>query len=316
LNWIFFAMRIESTSVAFTGCRQYDADMLATSIDQVLSAVTDLPELHSCHVLLKPNLISAKYGSLPCTEPAFMVAAARWFVEQGANVSIGDSPAFGTAEAALTQLGVAGKLAALGVVVTNFSEVRKVPLVGGDTAGIAAAALDCDLLVNLPRVKAHAQTGVTLAVKNCFGCLAGLRKPLWHMAYGGEHGSFCSRLVQLLAVLADSLTLVDGITAMHVTGPLHGKPYALGVVAASTNPVAVDRALLELLGIAPHLSPLMTACVEAGLPGSQLESLLFPLFQPEELAVVDFIIPETLAPIRFDILRFVTNMMRRALRAV
>ena len=309
-------MRIDSTSVALTACKQYTPEALASSFEQVLGAVDDLPVLHSCHVLLKPNLISAKFGTLPCTEPAFMLAAARWFIDQGALVSIGDSPAFGTAEEALTKLGVAGQLQALGVEINNFSKIRNVPLACGATAGIAAAAMDCDLLVNLPRVKAHGQARVTLAVKNCFGCLAGLRKPLWHMAYGGKNGSFCSRLVQILDVLADSLTLVDGITAMHKTGPLHGKPYPLGVIAASTNPVAVDRALVDILKLSPDQSPLLAACQAKNIPGSHLQEIHFPLLQPQELRVTDFSIPGELAPIRFSLVRFVTNMIRRALRAV
>lgn len=300
--------------MALAACAEYDPVLLADRFDLVLGAVGALPSLYSCHVLLKPNLIATRYGPLPCTESAFMLAVARWFVDHGARVTIGDSPAFGTAETALRKLGVARGLAALGVRIDNFSEVRNVPLPCGARAGVAAAAMDCDLLVNLPRVKAHAQTRVTLAVKNCFGCLAGLRKPWWHMAYGGAGNGFCDRLVQLLDVLADSLTLTDAVTAMHETGPLHGRPYDLGLIAASQNPVAMDRALLDILGVSPQLSPIMLACRQAGLAGSRLEDIFFSLQKPDQFRAVDFRVPDQLAPIRFDLLRFMRNMVRRAMR--
>lgn len=242
-----------------------------------------------------------------------MLEVARWFVDQGARVSIGDSPAFGTATAALQSLGIAGELAALGVRITDFSQVRNVSLVGGGKAGVAVDAMECDLLVNMPRVKAHGQTRVTLAVKNCFGCLVGLRKPWWHMAYGGQDGSFSDRLVQLLDVVADSITLVDGISAMHKTGPIHGAPYSLALIGASTNPVAMDRALHQVLDVDPELSPLMLACLRAGLSGAELSRLSFPLATPLELLVTDFQIPEVLSPVRFNPFRFLQSAFRRIL---
>ncbi|RUM35739.1 MAG: DUF362 domain-containing protein [Desulfobulbus sp.] len=307
-------MQLDSRVVALTSCAGYDSRELADCIDLVLSALGSLPNFYSCDVLLKPNLIAVRYGSLPCTEAAFIMSTARWFLDHGARVSVGDSPVFGTATTALRALGVAGKLTGMGVAIRDFSRVRKVTLPGGGKAGVAVAALDCDLLVNLPRVKAHGQTGVTLAVKNCFGCLAGLRKPWWHMVYGGRHGSFCGRLLQLLEVLPDSLTLADGIEAMHKTGPLHGESYPLKIVAGSANPVALDRALFEVLSLHPRQSPLMQECIQAGLEGSLLSDLIFPLTAPGPLQVTDFCVPEVLSPIRFDPFRFMRRLVRRVMR--
>ncbi|NOQ46204.1 MAG: DUF362 domain-containing protein, partial [Desulfobulbaceae bacterium] len=204
-------MQLDSTIVALARCPGYQAGNLARAIDTVISAVDPPENLTSCHVLLKPNLISAKKGTLPCTEGAFLLAVARWFLDRGAVVSVGDSPAFGTTTSVLARLEYTDQLQKLGVGLVNFSRVRTVILPSGIQVGMAADALDCDLLVNLPRVKAHAQLRITLAVKNCFGCLAGLRKPWWHMMYGGKQGRFADLLVELLSILPDSLHLADGI---------------------------------------------------------------------------------------------------------
>lgn len=304
-------MILDSTVVALTSCPEYKQHSLADTINRVMASLDQVPNLHSCTVLLKPNLITARYGILPCTEPAFMLAVARWFIDLGARVRIGDSPAFGSARAALEMLGVAGELSDLGVRITNFKRVQNVELSGGGKAGVAVDAMECDLLVNLPRIKAHAQTRITLAVKNCFGCLAGLRKPWWHMAYGGKGGSFSDRLVQLLDVLADSITLVDGIHVMHKTGPLHGEMYPLALIGASSNPVAMDRALLKVLDVDPEQSPLMLACRRSGIPGAEFSQLQFPLATPIKLQVHDFQVPEQLNPVRFNLFRYAKNTVRR-----
>ena len=309
-------MNLSSKRVALRHCPDYGPAGLAAGLDQLVDTCLAGIGFSSTHVLLKPNLISSRQGPLACTEAAFILAAARCFLDRGARVSLGDSPAFGTATGVLKKLGLLGQLRKLSVRVTDFKKVRKLVLPSGVSAGLAAEALDCDLLINLPRVKAHTQLRVTLAVKNCFGCLAGMRKAWWHMEHGGSPGLFESLLVELLAVLPDGITLVDGITAMHETGPLNGKPCQLGVLAGSTNPVAVDRALLAIIGLEPEASPLWQACDNAGLAGTRLAELDFPLLAPGDFPVTNFQVPRELTPIRFNPFRFVRSSIRRVLHGL
>ena len=304
-------MLFESTTVALVSCPEYASAVLAPAIDRVITALGELEHPAGLQVLLKPNLISAKRGPLACTEGAFIVVVARWFLDRGARVTVGDSPAFGTATAVLDRLGILEDLRSLGVGVSDFTSTRKIRLHSGIRAALAVDALDCDLLVNLPRVKAHAQTRVTLAVKNCFGCLSGLQKPWWHMVHGGASGPFAGLLVELLEVLPRTLTLVDGVRAMHVTGPVRGKIHPLNVLAASMNPVAVDRALLAVLKVDPRRSPLWQAAADAGIAGSRLADLTFPLAAPAELQANDYIVPDELNSIRFHPFSFIVSSVRR-----
>ena len=250
---------------------------------------------------------------LACTDGRFIAAVARWFLAQGARVTVGDSPSFGSARKVLETIGALAPLQFLGVPVREFRQTREIVLPSGHKASMAAAAMDCDLLVNLPRVKAHSQMLVTLAVKNYFGCLAGFQKPWWHMVHGGCDGRFSDLLVDLLAVLPPSLSLVDGIVAMHKTGPVHGDPYPLSLIAGGVNPVAVDMALLTLLGIEPERSPLWLAARRAGINGTELAELVFSMAEPNELAAYDFMVPVHLGPIRFNPFRFVKNSMKKLL---
>lgn len=306
-------MEIRSTAVVLTRCGDYHEQTLLQAFDRMWAACAPSLSLRGTQVLLKPNLITDRRGLLACTEGRFILAAARWFLDHGSRVAVGDSPAFGTAEAVLGRLGIADALRKKGVRIVDFGRTRQVALPSSLQVGLATEALDCDLLVNLPRVKAHAQMRVTLAVKNYFGCVGGMRKPLWHMVHGGRQGRFVDHLAELLTVLPDGITLVDGITAMHRTGPTGGEPFSLGLSACSLNPVAVDRALLEVIGLAPEDCPLLQACRRAGFTGSGPGTLSFPLLAPSDLRTEGFIVPPVLSPVRFNPLRFVKNSARRLL---
>ncbi|MGB5687549.1 MAG: DUF362 domain-containing protein [Candidatus Electrothrix sp.] len=309
--------------VALTACSNYDEQTLLPALDRILKTL-ELPtnlgtnlgtSLGSSVVLLKPNLISAKAGPLACTEGALILTVARWFIDQGARVGIGDSPAFGTAASVLKNLNLLDELAHLGVQIRPFQQGIPIELPGGGQAVLARAALECDLFVNMPRVKAHVQARLTMAVKNYFGCLVGLRKAWWHMAHGGtkshEKDGFFDRLIRIPAALPSSLNIIDGIVAMHGSGPINGTPYPLGVLAASTNAVAADRALHAILQVDPQDSPVMAACQRAGLDGAALSQLSFPLATPEDLQVDDFQVPGILSPVRFNPFRFLKSSIRR-----
>lgn len=305
-------MNFTDNKVALVRCPDYTQKNLAEQLDRVLGALP-LPAagLRSSRVLLKPNLISVKHGTLACTDGRFILAVADWFLARGAVVAIGDSPAFGTGLAALRKLGILESLVKRGVRPCEFKKVRRLELPCGQRVGLAVEALECDMLVNMPRVKAHAQMRVTMAVKNYFGCLVGMRKPWWHMVHGGARGEFASLLLELASVLPSGPSLVDGITAMHESGPIRGEEYALGIIAGCFNPVAVDTALLALLGIEPESAPLWLAAQSAGFNGLSAAGLDYPLQDPAQLRVSDFRAPSQLAPIRFSPVRFARGTLKR-----
>lgn len=304
-------MRIESTAVGLLQCPDYHRHKIKEIIERICRALS-FTVRPGDRVLLKPNLISAKRKNDPaCTDPEFVAAVAEWFLEHGARVSIGDSPAFGTARGVMTTSGISEALQGLPVRQVNFSRVQMVRLPGGTRVGLAAAALDCDLLVNLPRVKAHSQLYVTLAIKNYFGTVVGLRKPWWHICHGVRGGSFASHLVDLLPILPGGITLADGITAMHVNGPVAGEPLALGLVAGSLNPVAAETALMAALGLEHERNPVWQECCRRGLAGYRPEGIVYTLCKPEEFFGEKFIAPSYLKPISFNPVRMLIGGTRR-----
>lgn len=304
-------MLINSSTVALLQCAHYRVEDLMKKVDQLCSTI-GICVSEGTRVLLKPNLLTARSaGHLACTHPVFVAAVAQWFIDQGARVAIGDSPAFGTAKGVMRAIGVQEALAGLPVEFIDFDQSESIKLAGGVKVEIARAALESDMLVNLPRVKAHSQLYVTLAVKNYFGTVVGFQKPWWHLRYGNHAEQFASHVVDLLAVLPGGLTLVDGIVAMHETGPVSGQPYNLGLVAGAINPVALDTALLQILGLDQARSALWTECAVRNLTGTDPALLSYPLLKPDDFAVADFMVPAILKPVSFNPLRMLASAGKR-----
>ncbi len=297
--------------VALLPCPDYREPSLTTTIDRIGTRLCRGQSLRGCRVLLKPNLVSRRGAPLSCTEGAFLLAVARWCIDQGARVRVGDSPAFGSAARILGVLGCREALARLGVEIAVFRESRWLTLENGTRVPLAVDALDCDLLVSVPRIKAHAQMGLTMAMKNYFGCVTGLHKSLLHMVQGGKHGCFVDVLLQIPDRLPPSFTLIDGICAMHRTGPVSGTPFPLGLVGGSWNPVALDGVLCRMLRVSPHQVPLLAAARARKMAGSGDREICYPLASPAAFQVAGFQVPSTLHPVRFSLFRFCRGTVHR-----
>lgn len=115
----------------------------------------------------------------------------------------------------------------------------------------------------------------------------------------------------LLDVLPPVVSLMDGVEAMHRTGPIAGAPFPLGLLAAGSNPVALDTASAMVLGVSPEAFPVWRACALAGLPGAQPDALTFPLLRPEEFDAAGFELPQTLKPESFRPDVLLKSLVRR-----
>jgi uncharacterized protein (DUF362 family) len=298
--------------VALTRCRSYRGEELKAALDLIFRA-GGLALRPGSVVLLKPNLVSAGSGPahLACTSPAVVVAVAEWCLDQGARVQVGDSPAFGGGRSVMRACGMLDALAGLPVTVVDFDRCRPVDLPCGMRVPVASAALECDLLLNLPRVKAHSQLYVSLAVKNYFGVVSGWRKALHHARHGDIANRFEVLLADLPALFPGSFSLLDGVVAMQRTGPMKGDPFPLALLAGGFDPVALDTAILNIIGADHQRSQLWLECRRRGMAGTDPARLAFPLARPEELRVENFLLPELLSPVTFHPGRILVGGCRR-----
>ena len=306
-------MNDASLQVLLQRCDSYNRFSLAELIDLMMTRLGLSGALHGKTVLLKPNLISSNGPHLACTHGEFVAGAALFFLGQGAKVLVGDSPAFGSATQVCQKKGISTALRGLDITFVDFVSPVSMKLAGGLSVTVAREALECDLFVGLPKIKAHKQMFVTMAVKNMFGIVKGLNKAMLHMVHGDSHDRFANIILDLMLLLPSQMHLADGIEVMHKSGPLGGCPLALNCVAAAPCPVALDTAMLDLLQLDPTRSPLWRVAALRGLEGSELNNLRYPLFSPQDFYGSGFIAPDTLDGIRFNLYRLFRGLVNRAI---
>lgn len=279
----------------------------------------DVPVSSGEKVLVKPNLLRADL--LTCTNAVITAAVCRFLLDKGCKVTIGDSPAFGTAKGVAKTIGLDVALAkALGKGVNDVPLITldfpvKKPLSLGGSIPLSRHALEADHIVNLPKLKAHTQMRVTASVKNLFGCVCGVRKAFLHAKYGDKTrngiAAFPSAVVDILGYMPKMTTLLDGIEAMHVRGPSGGEPYPARLLAVSESPAALDTAIYAMLGVAPEEVPVWRELVRRNIPGSLPEDILVSGEDVAEFDFTDFKLPRTLTPETFNPTRLVQSTAKR-----
>lgn len=292
-------------------CESYDYHVLSSIFQQQLDLLEIPADLSGKRILLKPNLISGSAPPLACSNSFFVATAASCLLGRGARVLLGDSPAFGSAAQVLKAQGFSRALAGMDVEYVPFRSGLKRKLACGVSVTVAAEALDCDYFVNLPRIKAHQQAGVTMAVKNVFGIVIGARKAWLHMRHGGTHSSFFQMILDLQQILPPTIVLADGIEVMSGNGPVHGSSLSVGCVGAARSCIALDRAMLDVLEVDRRMVPLALVAEQESLPGSVMEEIDFPQLHPQDFAGSGFQVPSTLNPIRFRPFRYLCSSLKR-----
>lgn len=301
-----------SQSVFLINVPAYDASDFDDRVARLLDAAGFSPA-PGTRVLVKPNLVAPRQPGLSCTHPRLVRAACRYLLHLGTRPVVGDSPAFGTAGIIARLSGLRQALADLPVKIVNLDDPRPVRLSLGGVVGVSRLALTAEVILNLPRLKAHDQMGLTLGVKNLFGCVSGFRKSVAHQVHGEKGDRFPRLILDVMAALPPRFTLLDGITAMHRHGPVGGEAFDLGLLAAAPNPVALDTAVYAMLGVGPDLVPLWRVARDLGLPGSDPSDLAYPLSRPEDFDARGFVAPTRLDPVAFEFKRFVTGRIKSVL---
>ena len=301
----------QKQTVFLSPCSNYDPVKIAAIVDDFAAQSGCLSNLHGTHVLLKPNLISSRGPSLSCSHPDFITGVALWCKEQGAKVSVGDSPAFGTARSVCRSKKIDTPLQELDIKIVNFLTPVERQLSCGRSVSVAGEVLDCDLFIGLPRIKAHNQMYVTMAVKNLFGIVKGVNKAMLHMTCDNSYENFSKIILGLIELLPQQFHLIDGVEIMSESGPLDGSSLALNCIGASSSPVALDTAFFDVLQLNPYKSPLFSMAHAMGLSGSDLATIDFPFSHSSEFHGAGFIAPEVLNPIRFNPFRFMSGLFKR-----
>lgn len=246
-----------TSRVAVVRCSSYDAAEVEGALAEGLRLLGTLEAVLGTRrrVLLKPNLL---HGDDPArasiTHPAVLRAAARACLAAGCEVSYGDSPAFQSPRTAARRSGYEAVARETGITLADFEQGEERSFEGGlqnKVFKIARGALAADAVVDLPKLKTHALTRMTGAVKNLFGLMPGLTKAGFHARLSDER-SFSRMLVDLARLVTPALSIMDAVVGMEGNGPRNGRPLPTGLLLLSTDPVALDATACRVMGIDPE----------------------------------------------------------------
>ena len=234
-------------------------------------------------VLIKPNLVQPRSpGSGEITNVAVIEAVARYCLDAGASrVVIGEGPTYYQSESRLrdcfTETGVAPMTRRLGIEWVLFDEhryrtFRGVPGVTPREFRITEFAFDCDQFINVPVLKTHFITTITLSMKNLKGCLKREDKPRFH------DDDLNRAVVELNRIIRPSLNVIDcthhGMKeAAGARGKKDGQPPDGGWMIVGKDIVATDAVGSALMGMDPEQIPMIRLAAAAGLGEGNLSRI-------------------------------------------
>ena len=249
------------SKVSIVKCESYESARVYQKIKEGINLLGGINSFvkRGEQVLLKPNFLTGRPPEKSVnTHPAIVGAVAKLVMEAGARPVIGDSPQLGSALKVSEKCGVVEIAKELGIEIVEFkpTEVKHPEGKHFKHFIVGKAVLEADKIINLPKLKTHSLTFLTLAVKNMFGCVPGARKAQWHVRTSQKGVEYFSRMLLDLCTLTNPvLSIVDGISCMEGKGPGFGESRHLGLIIAGTDAVSVDAVIAKVLRVNPEQFP-------------------------------------------------------------
>lgn len=234
-------------------------------------------------VLVKPNICAGKpSGTGTVTDPDLVAEVCRMAAEAGGEVTVAESPIHPfRASRVFPRAGYGDFEGRYGFPLVDLDGAERVEIriPGGKAVQrevVAKPVLECDVLINMPVIKTHIQTVVSLGLKNLKGVVPTKDKMIIHVK-GLDEG-----IVDINTVVRSRLIIADGMVGMEgALGPTNGRPVKLGVLVAGDNVVEVDAVCCRLMGLDPRRVNHLRLAEERGL--GKLDGFEVRGEDPEEL---------------------------------
>lgn len=227
-----------------------DFEQLEWAMEQLGGWAAFVPS--GSRVLIKPNICAPKTEWTGAVTSAELVGQ----VIQGLrpftrDVVVGDSPFAGYhCRRTMRAAGITQVAEELGAEALDFNACERVqvPVPGGSVfrkITVVKPAVEADVIINMPVIKTHILTLVTLSMKNMKGVVPGSLKHEAHRR--GVHKA----IGDLNRAVPSTLVIMDADVGMEGNGPINGFPRPLGKIIVGTNVVAVDAVATTIMGVNP-----------------------------------------------------------------
>jgi uncharacterized protein (DUF362 family) len=222
-------------------------------------------------IFVKPNLTGDKTPETAAiTNPQVIKAIIELIYEQmPKEVVLGDSPSWGfDSEKVFDITGIRQVVKETGCTLVNLDKDEKIEctIAFGERlkkTKIAKTILNCDKLINVPVMKTHMQTVISIGLKNMKGVL-----PLkWKVKLHGlkpmnEYSGLEVGIADLHRLIQPDLTIVDGTLAMEGRGPFDGDPVKMDLIISGEDSVLVDAVCSIIMGFDPYKIPTIRLCAQ------------------------------------------------------
>jgi len=108
---------------------------------------------------------------------------------------------------------------------------------------VSSKILEADVIINIPKMKTHFGSDVSLGMKNMYGTLPEEDKAFYH-----QKGRVEELLYWVNHAFTPTLTIIDGTEGGEAQGPLSAHPVQFNTIIASNNVVLADAIGAKLMG--------------------------------------------------------------------
>jgi len=206
-------------------------------------------------VFLKPNLTFPRYRPGVMTSPACIEALVRALKDHRCRVIVGEADGGGYNRFAMDEVfretGLAAMARRLGFELVNLSKLpaRTVRFVHrGRPFAVPLPVLlldEVDHFITCPVPKVHANTTMSGAIKNQWGCI---QEPSLRLRL---HPFFAAVVHAINRALRVGLCVMDGRYGLDRNGPLRGDAVALDWLMVADDVLAADVVACTLMGLEP-----------------------------------------------------------------
>jgi len=246
-------------------------------VEEVLAPLDFASLVRGRRVLIKPNLVRPRSGipTATTTDIRVIIALLRICRDSGVvNLGFGDKPGIGlSCRGAEKLLGIESFIKEVDAHFVYFDESEEIWENNPharlcSNVPIPNVLRDFEVLIDVPKLKLHMHTGISLGIKNLFG----LVPEHFRMKYHRE--DIHRFLVDYLYLVKPDLTLIDGIWALEGQAPICGTPIKdFNTLLASRDVVAADSVGTFLMGMNPKVITMLRMAGSEGLGNNQLENI-------------------------------------------
>ncbi len=240
-----------------------DVVVLKTSDDDVEQTVRTLFEMTGGigkyvsageRVLVKPNFLAPKKSATGVTTDLRVIeAVVKTVLDQNAIPVVGDGvPIAFDADITFKRLGMTRLADKYGIELVNMDQYPSEIVTIEDALvlneiPISKLVFEVDKIINVPVMKTHSQTTVTLGMKNLKGCVPGAHKLTAHRL------GVSKAVVDLNTVIKPTFTGMDAIECMEGNGPTNGQLKRMDLLLGSDDVLALEIVAAKVMGLDPYI---------------------------------------------------------------